>query len=39
MTWFSPLVWKIYKNRDKPIAESDVWECSVEEGTEINAER
>ncbi|KAH3835361.1 hypothetical protein DPMN_108710 [Dreissena polymorpha] len=39
LTWFSPLVWRMYKHRDVPVSESDVWECSDMEGVLVNTER
>lgn len=39
VSWFSPLVWKLYKSRDRPVAESDIWACSDEEGFEMNTDR
>ena len=38
MSWLSPLIWKMFKNRLEPIKESDIWECSDEEGVRLNSE-
>ncbi|XP_060552552.1 ATP-binding cassette sub-family C member 5-like [Ruditapes philippinarum] len=39
LTWLSPLVWKMYRHRSQPVAESDIWECSDQEGVSENTER
>jgi len=37
--WMTSLVWKIFRNSNKPLSEEDVWECSEWETVEVNAER
>ncbi|XP_053398618.1 ATP-binding cassette sub-family C member 5-like isoform X2 [Mercenaria mercenaria] len=39
VTWLSPLVWKMFRNRSQPVAEGDIWECSDQEGVAANTER
>ncbi|XP_052795048.1 ATP-binding cassette sub-family C member 5-like [Mya arenaria] len=39
LTWFSPLIWRMYRNRHEPVAEKDIWQCSSADGVMKNAER
>ncbi|VDI48339.1 ATP-binding cassette, subfamily C (CFTR/MRP), member 5 [Mytilus galloprovincialis] len=39
MTWMTPLVMKMFKNRDEDLKEEDIWECSDYEASKINTDR
>ncbi|WAR00011.1 MRP1-like protein [Mya arenaria] len=38
-TWFSPLIWRMHRNRHEPVAEKDIWQCASADGIMRNAER
>lgn len=39
MTWMTPLVMKMFKNRNEDLKEEDIWECSDYEASKINTDR
>jgi len=39
MIWMTPLVMKMFKQRDEELKEDDIWQCSDWEACKINTDR
>lgn len=39
LSWLTPLVIKMYKNRDGQLEDTDIWECSDNEKCQRNVNR
>lgn len=39
ITWMSKLIWKVFRHRNEPLNEEDIWTCPDEESANVNTER